>query len=81
MGMLVETLVVILGAIVLAGILARACGGRHVAPTMDHDIEGWVEHRRRSCLDSGLPPPGASKVREANSASTLCVPPSCSVRL
>jgi hypothetical protein len=52
MGRLVETLVVILGAILLSGVLARACGGRHVVPTKDHDIEGRVEHRCRSCLDN-----------------------------
>uniref|UniRef100_A0ACD5WCB2 Uncharacterized protein n=1 Tax=Avena sativa TaxID=4498 RepID=A0ACD5WCB2_AVESA len=57
----VETLVVIVAAIVLAaalaGVLARACGGRHVAPSADHDVEGCVELRCRSCLDGGLPPP------------------------
>ncbi|KAM3294705.1 hypothetical protein ACQJBY_037533 [Aegilops geniculata] len=65
----VETIVVIVAAIVLAaalaGVLARACGGRHVAP--DRDVEGWVERRCRSCLDSGLPPPAtsASKASDA----------------
>ncbi|XP_020157324.1 uncharacterized protein [Aegilops tauschii subsp. strangulata] len=58
----VETIVVIVAAIVLAaalaGVLARACGGRHVAP--DRDVEGWAERRCRSCLDSGLPPPATS---------------------
>jgi hypothetical protein len=65
----VETLVVIIAAIVLAaalaGVLARACGGRHVAPSADQDVEGWVERRCRSCLDSGLPPPGGSEASEA----------------
>ena len=60
-GRSVETLVVIVAAIVLAaalaGGLARACGGRHVAPGGDRDVEGWVERRCRSCLDGGLPPP------------------------
>lgn len=60
----VETLVVIVAAIVLvavlAGVVARACGGRHVAPSGDRDVEGWVERRCRSCLDSGLPPPPAT---------------------
>ncbi|PNT74279.1 uncharacterized protein LOC112270169 [Brachypodium distachyon] len=73
MGRSIETLVVIVAAIVLAavlaGVLARACGGRHVAPSgEDRDVEGWVERRCRSCLDSGLPPPpppGASKTSEA----------------
>ncbi|KAK3149649.1 hypothetical protein QOZ80_3AG0220410 [Eleusine coracana subsp. coracana] len=61
-GRSVETLVVIVAAIVLAavlaGVLARVCGGRHVAPSGDDsDVEGWVERRCRSCLDSGLPAP------------------------
>ncbi|XP_047088846.1 uncharacterized protein LOC124700822 [Lolium rigidum] len=64
-GRSVETLVVIIAAIVLAaalaGVLARACGGRHVAPSADRDVEGWVERRCRTCLDGGLPaPPGTS---------------------
>nr|CAD1832544.1 unnamed protein product [Ananas comosus var. bracteatus] len=59
----VETLVVVLAAItivaVLAGICARICGGRHSAGSADRDIEGWVEKKCRSCLDSGVssPPP------------------------
>ncbi|KAF8681885.1 hypothetical protein HU200_045332 [Digitaria exilis] len=69
----VETLVVIVAAIVLAavlaGVLARVCGGRYVVPSgADRDVEGWVERRCRSCLDSGLPPPaapGSSKASEA----------------
>jgi len=69
----VETLVVIVAAIVLAavlaGVLARVCGGRYVVPSGDdRDVEGWVERRCRSCLDSGLPPPpapGSSKTSEA----------------
>ncbi|XP_040378756.1 uncharacterized protein LOC121054000 [Oryza brachyantha] len=74
-GRSVETLVVIVAAIVLvavlAGVVARACGGRHVAPSGDRDVEGWVERRCRSCLDSGLPPAtahqpqGSSKATEA----------------
>uniref|UniRef100_A0ACD6A6K4 Uncharacterized protein n=1 Tax=Avena sativa TaxID=4498 RepID=A0ACD6A6K4_AVESA len=60
-GRSVETLVVIVAAIVLAaalaGVLARACGGRHVAPSADHDVEGWVDRRCHTCLDGGLPPP------------------------
>ncbi|KAM0850391.1 hypothetical protein ACQ4PT_053118 [Festuca glaucescens] len=69
-GRSVETLVVIIAAIVLAaalaGALARACGGRHVVPSADQDVEGWVERRCRTCLDGGLPPPpGAAKASEA----------------
>ncbi|GJN23652.1 hypothetical protein PR202_gb11317 [Eleusine coracana subsp. coracana] len=71
-GRSVETLVVIVAAIVLAavlaGVLARVCGGRHVAPSGDDsDVEGWVERRCRSCLDSGLPPQqqASSKTSEA----------------
>ncbi|KAL6637092.1 hypothetical protein ACP70R_024664 [Stipagrostis hirtigluma subsp. patula] len=65
-GRSVETLVVIVAAIVLAavlaGVLARVCGGRHVAPSGDdRDVEGWVERRCRSCLDSGLPPPATAQ--------------------
>ncbi|CAN6303928.1 unnamed protein product [Urochloa humidicola] len=61
----VETLVVIVAAIVLAavlaGVLARVCGGRYVVPSGDdRDVEGCVERRCRSCLDSGLPPPATS---------------------
>ncbi|RCV41360.1 hypothetical protein SETIT_9G129500v2 [Setaria italica] len=70
----VQTLVVIVAAIVLAavlaGVLARVCGGRYVVPSGDdRDIEGWIEKRCRSCLDSGLPPPapapGSAKMSEA----------------
>ncbi|CAO2831725.1 unnamed protein product [Amaranthus hypochondriacus] len=57
----IETLVVVLAVItivaVIAGIIARLCGGRHLGGNGDHDIEGWVERNCRSCLDSGLPPP------------------------
>jgi hypothetical protein len=72
-GRSVDTLVVIVAAIVLAAVLAsvlaRACGGRHVAPSgdVDSDVDGWVEKRCRSCLDSGLPEQQASsKTSEAN---------------
>ncbi|CAN6287156.1 unnamed protein product [Urochloa humidicola] len=63
----VETLVVIVAAIVLAavmaGVLARVCGGRYVVPSGDdRDVEGCVERRCRSCLDSGLPPPQPATV-------------------
>ncbi|EEF32759.1 conserved hypothetical protein [Ricinus communis] len=53
----IETLVVVLAVItivgVIAGVIARLCGGRHG----EHDIEGWVERRCRSCIDGGVPPP------------------------
>ena len=52
-----ETLVVVVSAIVivtvLAGILARVCGGRRLVG--EHDIEGWVESKCRSCIDGGVP--------------------------
>ncbi|XP_062212111.1 uncharacterized protein LOC133913084 [Phragmites australis] len=72
MGRSVETLVVIVAAIVLAavlaGVLARVCGGQHMTPNADdRDVEGWVERRCRSCLDSGLPAlqqQGSSKTGE-----------------
>lgn len=54
----VETLVVVLAVItivaVLAGVLARVCGGRHLG---ESDVEGWVESVCRSCIDAGVPPP------------------------
>ncbi|KAL9232566.1 hypothetical protein vseg_007665 [Gypsophila vaccaria] len=56
-----ETLVVVLAVItivaVFAGLIARLCGGRHLAGSGEHDIEGWVERNCRSCIDSGLPQP------------------------
>jgi hypothetical protein len=68
----VQTLVVIVAAIVLAavlaGVLARVCGGRYVVPSGDdRDVEGWVERRCRSCLDSGLPPPAPAPEPEKTS--------------
>ncbi|KAJ6741820.1 FISSION REGULATOR-LIKE PROTEIN [Salix viminalis] len=55
----IETLVVVLAVItilaVIAGILARLCGGRHFGGNGEHDIEGWVESRCRSCIDGGVP--------------------------
>ncbi|KAI9080719.1 hypothetical protein K1719_037232 [Acacia pycnantha] len=57
----IETLVVVLAMItivgVLAGIVARLCGGRHFGGNGENDIEGWVESKCRSCIDGGLPPP------------------------
>ncbi|GFY93661.1 hypothetical protein Acr_09g0001070 [Actinidia rufa] len=37
------------------GIIARLCGGRHVDSSGDHDMEGWVERKCRSCIDGGVP--------------------------
>ncbi|KAJ3697828.1 hypothetical protein LUZ61_001533 [Rhynchospora tenuis] len=68
----VETLVVILAAItiivVITGICARVCGGRHLAGGSDHDVEGWIERNCRSCLDGGVPPPRptAAEVPKSN---------------
>ncbi|KAL4607997.1 hypothetical protein ACB092_09G215600 [Castanea dentata] len=63
----IETLVVVLAVItivgVIAGIIARLCGGRHG----ENDIEGWVERRCRSCIDGGVPeePKPAAAAAEA----------------
>ncbi|MED6151577.1 hypothetical protein PIB30_083805 [Stylosanthes scabra] len=55
----IETLVVVIAVItivgVIAGMIARLCGGRHF--NGDNDIEGWVDNKCRSCIDAGLPPP------------------------
>ncbi|KAJ8755584.1 hypothetical protein K2173_022163 [Erythroxylum novogranatense] len=55
----IETLVVVLAVItivgVIAGIIARFCGGQHFGRNGEHDIEGWVERTCRSCIDGGLP--------------------------
>lgn len=57
----IETLVVVLAVItivgVIAGIIARLCGGRHLGGSGEHDIEGWVESKCRSCIDGGVPAP------------------------
>lgn len=60
----IETLVVVLAVItlvgVVAGIIARLCGGRRFGGHDDHDVEGWVERKCRSCIESGIstaPPP------------------------
>ncbi|XP_027176882.1 uncharacterized protein LOC113776015 [Coffea eugenioides] len=75
----IETLVVVLAVItilgVIAGIIARLCGGRHFGGTGDHDIEGWVERKCRSCIDAGVPavpqPAEAKpKAEEAKSTTT-----------
>ncbi|XP_062115180.1 uncharacterized protein LOC133829474 [Humulus lupulus] len=61
----IETLVVVLAVItivgVIAGIIARLCGGRHFGGNGEHDIEGWVERKCRSCIDGGVPPPPAAE--------------------
>lgn len=54
----VGTLVVVLAVItilgVLAGVIARICGGRHLAGHGDYDFEGWVENKCSSCIDGSL---------------------------
>ncbi|PIN10285.1 hypothetical protein CDL12_07302 [Handroanthus impetiginosus] len=55
----IETLVVVLAAItiigVIAGVIARLCGGQHFGGSGEHDVEGWVERKCRSCIDAGVP--------------------------
>ncbi|GAA0165469.1 hypothetical protein Leryth_008760 [Lithospermum erythrorhizon] len=55
----IGTLLVVLAVItilgVIAGIIARLCGGRHFGGSGEHDIEGWVERKCRSCIDAGIP--------------------------
>jgi len=57
----IETLIVVIAVItivgVIAGMIARLCGGRHFGGNGENDIEGWVERKCRSCIDAGLPPP------------------------
>ncbi|CAK7342552.1 unnamed protein product [Dovyalis caffra] len=77
----IETLVVVLAVItivaVVAGIIARLCGGRHFGGNGEHNIEGWVERRCRSCIDGGVPvprpppevPKPAAAAEEAKNAS------------
>ncbi|CAA0812748.1 Unknown protein [Striga hermonthica] len=72
----IETLVVVLAVItilgVVAGIIARLCGGRHLGPHDDHDVEGWVERRCRSCIDGGVstePPAEAAKEEPPKAAA------------
>ncbi|KAI5318429.1 hypothetical protein L3X38_038137 [Prunus dulcis] len=68
-----ETLVVVLAVItlvgVIAGIVARLCGGRHLGSSGEHDIEGWVESKCRSCIDGGVPPE-PSPPQQAKPAAT-----------
>lgn len=73
----IETLVVVLAVItivgVIAGIIARLCGGRHFGGNGENDIEGWVERKCRSCIDGGIPaaaappppPPAAEESKPA----------------
>ncbi|KAJ9184787.1 hypothetical protein P3X46_004475 [Hevea brasiliensis] len=67
----IETLVVVLAVItivgVIAGIIARLCGGRHFGSNGEHDIEGWVERRCRNCIDGGVPtaPPPSEEPKPA----------------
>lgn len=73
----IETLVVVLAAItiiaVVAGIIARLCGGQHSGG--EHDVEGWVERKCRSCIDGGVteappPPPPPAKEEQPKPATT-----------
>ncbi|CAI0438284.1 unnamed protein product [Linum tenue] len=48
--------------------VARLCGGRHLS-SREHDVEGWVERKCRSCIDGGVaavppPPPAAPTAPE-----------------
>ena len=70
----IETLVVVLAVItivgVIAGIIARLCGGRHFGVNGEHDIEGWVERKCRSCIDGGIPTaPAAPPAEESKPAA------------
>ncbi|CAH1445704.1 unnamed protein product [Lactuca virosa] len=65
----IETLVVVLAVItivaVIAGFIARLCGGTHYGGNGgDHEVEGCIESRCRSCIDAGIstaaPPPAAA---------------------
>lgn len=58
-GMLFVVLVVIVVLGLLAGLLARICGGRHVSGHREYDFEGWVERKCASCIDGSMPPPPA----------------------
>ncbi|KAI4386521.1 hypothetical protein MLD38_004449 [Melastoma candidum] len=54
----IQELLVVLAVItlvgVVAGIMARVCGGRHLVGSGDPDVEGWVEQTCRSCIDGGV---------------------------
>ncbi|XP_057982117.1 uncharacterized protein LOC131167356 [Malania oleifera] len=68
----IETLVVVLAVItiagVIAGIIARICGGRHFGRNGENDIEGWIEKKCRSCIDGGVQ--AAAPPEEGKPAST-----------
>ncbi|KAG0458416.1 hypothetical protein HPP92_023274 [Vanilla planifolia] len=70
-----ETLVVVVAAIVivvvLAGMLARVCGGRRLSGGGDEDVEGWVERRCRSCIDSGIPSSAHSAAVEGTATGEI----------
>lgn len=65
----IETLIVVLAVItiigVIAGIIARLCGGRHFGGNGDHDIEGWIEKKCRSCIDGGVPAAASEESKPA----------------
>lgn len=75
----IETLVVVLAVItivgVIAGIVARLCGGRHFGGNGEHDIEGWVERKCRSCIDGGIPAAAAAAAEESKPAPAPPQPP------
>ncbi|KAH7295553.1 hypothetical protein KP509_27G054500 [Ceratopteris richardii] len=54
--MLFVVLIIIIILGLMAGVLARICGGRHFAGLGEYDFEGWVEHKCASCLDGSMPP-------------------------
>lgn len=69
----IETLVVVLAGItivaVIAGIIARMCGGRHFGGNGENDVEGWVERKCRSCIDGGIPAPPPPPPEESKPAA------------
>ncbi|XVE75623.1 hypothetical protein DITRI_Ditri12bG0108100 [Diplodiscus trichospermus] len=70
----IETLIVVLAVItiigVIAGIIARLCGGRHFGGNGENDIEGWIEKKCRSCLDGGVPAAAAPPHPEESKPAT-----------
>lgn len=63
-GMLFVVLVIIIVLGLLAGLLARVCGGQHFAGHIEYDFEGWIEKRCASCIDGSLPPPPPAPPKE-----------------
>lgn len=56
---------------VIAGIIARICGGQHLG---EHDIEGWVDRKCRDCVGSGQPsppPPLPLPLEESKATATV----------